>query len=60
VRYQEAAKAREQKQKLDDLKELAWSHVKKKEMTSKIGDVAKASRRLRRVLRSAGGFSSWL
>ncbi|EDR03919.1 uncharacterized protein LACBIDRAFT_306584 [Laccaria bicolor S238N-H82] len=52
ARYQEAAKAREQKQKLDDLKkELAWSHVKKKEdeMTSKIGEVAKASRRLPRI-----------
>jgi len=35
---------------LDDLKELEWSHVKKKEeeMTSKIGEVAKASRRLPR------------
>ena len=52
ARYQEAAKAREQKQKLDDLKkELAWSHVKKKEdeMTSKIGEVAKASRRLPKI-----------
>ena len=37
---------------MDDLKkELAWSHVKKKEdeMTSKIGEVAKASRRLPKI-----------
>ena len=52
LRYEEAAKAREQKQKADDLKkELAWSHVaaKEEEMTKKIEDAAKLGRRLPKI-----------
>jgi hypothetical protein len=54
-RFEEAAKAREQKKKVDDLKkELAWAHVKGKEdeMTAKIGEVAKMSRRLPKIQQS--------
>ncbi|KAF8895600.1 hypothetical protein BD779DRAFT_1434318 [Infundibulicybe gibba] len=49
IRFEEAAKAREQKKKVDDLKkELAWSHVQRKEeeMTEKIEEAAKITRRL--------------
>lgn len=56
ARYQEAAKAREQKTKADELKkELAWAHVKGKEieMEKKIGEAAKAARRLPRVQEAA-------
>jgi hypothetical protein len=52
LRYEEAAKAREQKQKADDLKkELAWSHVsaKEEEMTKKIEEAAKQGRRLPKI-----------
>jgi structural maintenance of chromosomes protein 6 len=52
LRYEEAAKAREQKQKADDLKkELAWSHVaaKEEEMTKKIEEAAKLGRRLPKI-----------
>ncbi|RDB15207.1 Structural maintenance of chromosomes protein 6 [Hypsizygus marmoreus] len=52
VRYEEAAKAREQKQKADELKkELAWAHVrgKEEEMTAKIQEAAKAAKRLPRI-----------
>ena len=52
IRYEEAAKAREQKQKADDLKkELAWSHVaaKEEEMTKKIEEAAKLGRRLPKI-----------
>ena len=55
IRYEEAAKAREQKQKVDDLKkELAWSHVaaKEEEMTKKIEEAAKLGRRLPRIVES--------
>ncbi|KDR83091.1 hypothetical protein GALMADRAFT_238908 [Galerina marginata CBS 339.88] len=49
ARYDEAAKAREQKRRVDDLKkELAWSHVsaKEAEMEKKTEEVAKLARRL--------------
>jgi hypothetical protein len=52
LRYEEAAKAREQKQKADDLKkELAWSHVsaKEEEMAKKIEEAAKMGRRLPKI-----------
>jgi hypothetical protein len=52
LRYEEAAKAREQKQKADDLKkELAWSHVaaKEEEMSKKIEEAAKLGRRLPKI-----------
>lgn len=52
LRWEEADKAREQKQKADDLKkELAWSHVsaKKDEMTKKIEEAAKLGRRLPKI-----------
>lgn len=52
LRYEEAAKAREQKQKADDLKkELAWSHVatEEEEMTQKIEEGAKLGRRLPKI-----------
>ncbi|KAF8625965.1 hypothetical protein AX17_006690 [Amanita inopinata Kibby_2008] len=52
VRYEEAARAREQRKKADDLKkELAWAHVatKEAEMTDKIEDLAKVNRKLPRV-----------
>ncbi|KAF8157851.1 P-loop containing nucleoside triphosphate hydrolase protein [Crassisporium funariophilum] len=52
MRYEEAAKAREQKQKADDLKkELAWSHVaaKEQEMSQKIQEAAKMARRLPKI-----------
>lgn len=55
LRFEEAAKAREQKKKADELKkELAWAHVKAKEdeMTAKIGEVAKMSRRLPKIQQS--------
>ncbi|KAJ7643937.1 P-loop containing nucleoside triphosphate hydrolase protein [Roridomyces roridus] len=54
-RWQEASKAREQKQKVAVLKkEQAWAHVtvKRKEMEGKIEDVAKATRRVPRVQQS--------
>lgn len=44
VRFEEAAKAREQRHKADELKkELAWAHVatKQEELTKKIQDAAK-------------------
>lgn len=52
MRFEEAAKAREQKKKLDELKkELAWAHVRGKEdeMTKKIEEAAKMSRRLPKI-----------
>ncbi|KAG5644532.1 hypothetical protein DXG03_008186 [Asterophora parasitica] len=52
VRFEEAAKAREQKQKADELKkELAWAHVrgKEEEMEAKIQEVAKLEARLPRI-----------
>ncbi|TFK33017.1 P-loop containing nucleoside triphosphate hydrolase protein [Crucibulum laeve] len=52
VRYDEAQKAREQKKKVDDLKkELAWAHVKTKEMEmeKKFEEVARATRRLPKI-----------
>ena len=52
LRYEEAAKAREQKQKADDLKqELAWSHVatKEEELMQKIKEGAKLGRRLPKI-----------
>ena len=52
LRYKEAAKFREQKQKADDLKkEFAWSHVaaKEEEMTKKIEEAAKLGRRLPKI-----------
>ena len=52
LRYEEAAKVREQKQKADDLKkEFAWSHVaaKEEEMTKKIEEAAKLGRRLPKI-----------
>jgi chromosome segregation ATPase len=52
ARYEEAAKAREQKKKVDDLKkELAWSHVaaKEAEMVKAVQDAAKLARRLPRI-----------
>jgi chromosome segregation ATPase len=55
LRFEEAAKAREQKKKADELKkELAWAHVKGKEdeMTAKIGEAAKLSRRLPKIQES--------
>ncbi|KAF8171934.1 P-loop containing nucleoside triphosphate hydrolase protein [Mycena galopus ATCC 62051] len=51
-RFAEATKAREQKQKVDELKkELAWSHVseKKQEMEKKIEEAAKQARRLPKI-----------
>ncbi|KAG6896995.1 hypothetical protein C0992_004775 [Termitomyces sp. T32_za158] len=55
VRFQEAAKAREQKQKADELKkELAWAHVRSKEeeMEEKFKEVAKQEARLPRIQKS--------
>ena len=55
VRFEEAAKAREQKKKADELKrELAWAHVKGKEdeLAAKIGEAAKLSRRLPKIQQS--------
>ncbi|KAG6871660.1 hypothetical protein C0993_002935, partial [Termitomyces sp. T159_Od127] len=55
IRFQEAAKAREQKQKADDLKkELAWAHVRSKEeeMEEKFKEVAKQEARLPRIQQS--------
>lgn len=52
TRYNEAEKAREQKKRADDLKrELAWSHVaaKQEEMSNKIDEAAKLSRRLPKI-----------
>ena len=54
-RFQEAEMAREQKKKADELKkELAWAHVKKKEieLTKGLEDVAKQQRRLPRIRES--------
>ncbi|KAK2465406.1 hypothetical protein APHAL10511_002760 [Amanita phalloides] len=51
-RYEEASKAREQRKKVDELKkELAWAHVKSKEleMEEKLEISAKANRKLPRV-----------
>lgn len=55
LRFEEAAKAREQKKKADELKkELAWAHVKGKEeeMTAQISEAAKMSRRLPKIQQS--------
>jgi len=55
LRFEEAAKAREQKKKADELKkELAWAHVKGKEeeMTAKISEAARMSRRLPKIQKS--------
>ncbi|KAG1884988.1 P-loop containing nucleoside triphosphate hydrolase protein [Suillus subluteus] len=52
VRFEEASKAREQRCKVDELKkELAWAHVaaKQAEMEAKLGEVAKAERRLPKI-----------
>ncbi|KAG1745864.1 P-loop containing nucleoside triphosphate hydrolase protein [Suillus paluster] len=52
VRFEEASKAREQRCKVDELKkELAWAHVaaKQTEMEAKLGEVAKAERRLPKI-----------
>ncbi|KAF8879889.1 P-loop containing nucleoside triphosphate hydrolase protein [Gymnopilus junonius] len=52
ARYDEAAKAREQKKRVDDLKkEKAWSHVaaKEAELESKVGEVARLSHRLPKI-----------
>ncbi|RDB15621.1 Structural maintenance of chromosomes protein 6 [Hypsizygus marmoreus] len=52
VRYEEAAKAHQQKQKVDQLKkELAWAHVraKEEEMTVKINKAAEAAARLPKI-----------
>lgn len=52
ARYEEAAKAREQRKKVDELKkELAWSHVKTKELEVgvRLEDLEKANRKLPRV-----------
>ncbi|KAI0916775.1 hypothetical protein AcW1_007861 [Taiwanofungus camphoratus] len=52
ARFQEAAKAREQRHKADELKkELAWAHVasKEDELKAKVEEVAKLSRRLPKI-----------
>ncbi|KAF8911589.1 hypothetical protein CPB84DRAFT_1842078 [Gymnopilus junonius] len=52
ARYNEAAKAQEQKEKVDDLKkELAWSYVsaKEAELERMMEEVAKLTRRLPRI-----------
>lgn len=52
TRYDEAKKARDQKQKVEDLKnELAWSYViqKERELQTSQDDVAKQERRLPKV-----------
>lgn len=52
IRYDEANKAREQKQKAQDLKkELAWSHVasKQEELEKQLQEVSKLSRRLPKI-----------
>lgn len=52
ARYEEAAKAREQKKKVDDLKkELAWAHVAGKELQldKKVQEAAKLARRLPKI-----------
>jgi len=51
-RFKEAGKAREQKQKADDLKkELAWAHVKGKEMEmrKKLEEQVKLEKRLPKI-----------
>jgi len=52
ARYEEAAKAREQKKKVDDLKkELAWAHVggKQQQLDKKMQEAAKLARRLPKI-----------
>lgn len=52
ARYEEAAKAREQKKKVDDLKkELAWAHVggKQQQLDKKVQEAAKLARRLPKI-----------
>ncbi|KAF8727723.1 hypothetical protein AX14_007074 [Amanita brunnescens Koide BX004] len=52
ARYEEAAKAREQKKRVDELKkELAWSLVKTKEveLNEKLDDLAKANRKIPKI-----------
>ena len=52
ARYEEAAKAREQKKKVDDLKkELAWAHVagKQLQLDKKVQEAAKLARRLPKI-----------
>ena len=58
LRFEEAAMAREQKKKIDELKkELAWAHVKAKEeeMAAKIEDAAKLARRLPKIQKNVDG-----
>lgn len=55
ARYEEAAKAREQKKKVQDLKmELAWSHVaaKEAEMEEAMQAAAKLARRIPKIQES--------
>ncbi|KAG6815759.1 hypothetical protein H0H87_011596 [Tephrocybe sp. NHM501043] len=55
VRFEEAAKAREQKQRADELKkELAWAHVKGKEeeLEAQLKEVMKLEARLGKIERS--------
>ncbi|KAG6820629.1 hypothetical protein H0H93_014232 [Arthromyces matolae] len=52
IRFQEAAKAREQKEKVNELKkELAWAHVrtKEEEMEAKFREIAKQESRLPQI-----------
>lgn len=57
-RFKEASRAREQKQKADDLKrELAWAHVraKEEEMRAKVFEAAKLESRLPKLQEKVDG-----